>query len=480
MGERFQQWLRHWGGHLLALVSIAIPLILTEKYRIGWAIVALVAVILLLRLLGFGLLGFVVPAARAMFSALVNPLLRAGQAIVGLFRTLRLNEKFTFLLWPIIFLIVLIWIVIVLDPVRYQVEKRLDSAEECLRQDNFTCALDHVEEAWKLRPFDERVQSARYRAQVLRIARDTLLYTKMVDRPQIERLQRNLEFLLSNNPERADIIGLLGITHNLLDDPRRAFERYEQARQANPSYPNVYNYWGYDLMRWQLDPEWAETARDKLDTALELNPSYVMPLANLSRLSLFEVEVEQRDNSTYQRAYDYSRRALEISPKNQRVAVGLGAILTEWGEWLARHDRPDEANRRYAEAQDILEQAWNVNPNNPWLLSTWGHLLDLLQRPDRAEEKYQLAIELEPRYASPRWRLAKLHDQQAQTREALISYRNWLRLAQRLARNYEIRLRYASEEVRTTIEQWQRQHREQMQGVREGIQELEQIAAAQE
>jgi len=96
---------------------------------------------------------------------------------------------------------------------------------------------------------------------------------------------------------------------------------------------------------------------------------------------VWRAEMLERTRSWYDAAYE-RRKALELDPENTSLMRDLA--ITLW------------RSQRAEEAAEVLFEAVELNPRDPWLSYYLGHALDRLDRPDEAREQWQRFVAIAP------------------------------------------------------------------------------------
>lgn len=152
--------------------------------------------------------------------------------------------------------------------------------------------------------------------------------------------------------------------------------------------------------------EWAD-ARTELDQVLRLNPRLVKAWEMLVSVDFGE---RKRDL-----AEDHVRALLTLDPANHEGNLMLGSFQYERGQYslaAASYRTALEAKRtpvalndlayiligegNYAEAEQLIDEACAMEPNNPLLLSTRGELHLRTGRLDEAESDIQQVLSVRP------------------------------------------------------------------------------------
>jgi len=162
----------------------------------------------------------------------------------------------------------------------------------------------------------------------------------------------------------------------------KAVEYLEQAVALDPDFARAWAALGhsYYQMTWLVgwDRDYAlDRMKQALDKALELDPNQADAHAGLG---LYQ-ELGQYD---FARAEKSFRRALELDPDNAYARF-------EYGEFLRRTGRPDEAMAEYRRAQEL-------DPLNPLPLTGIGEVYRVTRQYDKALEYNEAVLELTPNH----------------------------------------------------------------------------------
>ena len=119
--------------------------------------------------------------------------------------------------------------------------------------------------------------------------------------------------------------------------------------------------------------------------------------------------------SDYKTALAYYRRALKIDPNRTQSYILLGKLLSQQGNWQG--------------AQAYYQKAATIEPKSPELCCYRGEALINLQRSAEAEQLLRQAIELDPQYFKAYYQLGNLLSQQQQWQSAVEAYETAIALS---------------------------------------------------
>ncbi|MDH3457758.1 MAG: tetratricopeptide repeat protein [Gemmatimonadota bacterium] len=165
-----------------------------------------------------------------------------------------------------------------------------------------------------------------------------------------------LEELISEGRAFADVYHLIGLSYELVDQPERALEAFDNALLVNPTYVEAHIHRGIVLagLGREEDAESAFAAAKKVGGAERggVSAHHAAKLAN-KHADLGEAYAEARDLA---RAIQQFERALELGPSFHDLRLRLGRLLLDAGRTLeAREElavvakeRPDMVEGRAA------------------------------------------------------------------------------------------------------------------------------------
>lgn len=255
---------------------------------------------------------------------------------------------------------------------------------------------------------------------------------------QLDKAERICKKALELDPNRADVLHLLGVLAHQSGQRDRAVDFISKAIQNDPQNPVYHNHLGNAFLEqgrtdkaisWyrkalELKPDYIEAhynlgnalqERGKLDeaiscykSALALKPDYADAYNNLGSALQKQAEMDQ--------ALSCYKRALELRPDYADAYNNMGSALQELGELdgaigcyrkalnlepnLAQvHNNMGTAlaeQGSFDEAIFYYQQALNLNPALSSVFNNMGMALQEQEKPEQAISCYQKAIELEP------------------------------------------------------------------------------------
>jgi protein O-GlcNAc transferase len=208
--------------------------------------------------------------------------------------------------------------------------------------------------------------------------------------------------LLSDEPEHAGALHLLGVLELQQGDPKRAQELLRHSLRLKPEFAPGYNNLGNALMAL-ADMPGAEGAFRK---AVELNPLFAAAHNNLAGVLLEMGRVAE--------AVAAARQAVEMESENASALSTFGAALGASGD--------------AGQAIEILRRALKRDPENAPAYSNLGNLLLERRDLDGAESACRMAVKLAPELAAAHGNLANALRDQGRIDEALLVYRQALEL----------------------------------------------------
>jgi len=194
----------------------------------------------------------------------------------------------------------------------------------------------------------------------------------------------------------------------------KAREALDAALRLNPNYAPAYAGLSELYLRRNLvtpDAQWVNQSKDAARKAVELNPDLATSHVALGLALAESPEARDRESATAE-----FHTALRLDPKNawgfwglaksaaaagdrpaaekdfqEAVALAPGdwTLLNEFGIFLARTDR-------YEEAADRWQQALKIAPDNVRLLRNLGAIYHFLDRDEDAAQTFQKGLVIEP------------------------------------------------------------------------------------
>jgi len=170
----------------------------------------------------------------------------------------------------------------------------------------------------------------------------------------------------------------------------KAIEYLEQAVALDPGFAQAWAALAHSYLIMQWFGGWnnvyaLDRMKQALDKALELDPTQPEAHAGLG----YYQYGAQRDFAAAEASF---RRALELDPDNVYA-------LYEYGEFLRRTGRPEEALAEYRRAQEL-------DPLNPLPLTGIGEVYRDTRQYDKALEYWQAVLELTPNHMGAPYYLA--------------------------------------------------------------------------
>ena len=238
-----------------------------------------------------------------------------------------------------------------------------------------------------------------------------------------------LENLVEQQPRLAQAYLLLGDAYVVNKEPVRATETYRQFTLLAPKDPRGPYGMGVGLRTQGKVTE----ARQAFEDALELNPGFAEPLAQLVSMDF----AEKRSSTALERVQAQLARV----PESAELHMLLGRV------YLARSEgEPAEAaflkaielnpqafapylalgslyarTQRYDEALGKLEQALKVNPKNLGAYMLIGMIHEQRGAIPEAQAAYETVLELNPRFGPAANNLAYLYSEHSGDREKALA-----------------------------------------------------------
>jgi tetratricopeptide (TPR) repeat protein len=226
--------------------------------------------------------------------------------------------------------------------------------------------------------------------------------------------------VLQYEPNRSDILNLLGGICHQSGDINAAIGWYREALDAEPNNAETYNNLGVALqVLGHLD-----TALAQFEAAIALRPDYPQAFFNLGNALMADGQI-----SVAQAAYE---RALKLKPDYTSARNNLAYLFQAI-------DAPQQAIRLYR--QSLLE-----TPNAPRIRMNLANLLQEQGNFEGARLQYQQACELDPNNADLFYNLARLHEAQGDISKAIPTYYQALKLNPQQAESHHNLGRLLSDE----------------------------------
>jgi tetratricopeptide (TPR) repeat protein len=225
----------------------------------------------------------------------------------------------------------------------------------------------------------------------------------------IEEVRKNettiaaLSAKLEDNP--TDLEALLGQAQNYLDagGKDKALELIAKAEEIAPGDARVLALLGQShLKSGEFDK--AETA---IDAALDADENNDQARRMKIALLLSRADVSLIKNKAAEAMIPLSE-VLRMEPENFDALIGAGRALFKLNE--------------PAGAQELLRKASKIRPNSPLPHESLGNYYAEAEDEARAEQEYLKAIEIEPRYNPPYFRLIELYEKQGKRPEMMEMY----------------------------------------------------------
>ncbi len=163
----------------------------------------------------------------------------------------------------------------------------------------------------------------------------------------------------------------------------------------------------------ELDHRWFRESIEMLEEAIRRDPEFALAYAQLGHRFVQAAGDYLPHHEGLDRARALITRALELDPELSEAHSALGNLAMQ-----ADHDWP--------RAEREFERAITLNPSNTMARVSYSTLLRVLGRFPEAEHQLRMAVETDPKSATPRWLLvdiALMHhsvaDAQARLRELL-------------------------------------------------------------
>lgn len=185
--------------------------------------------------------------------------------------------------------------------------------------------------------------------------------------------------ILTSEPERADILCLLGILYRQLGQIEEAIAAYRQAISLQPDFVEVHFNLG-NAFKEQGDKEAAIACYER---AVSLKPDYADAHSNLGLM--------KQEQGFLEVAITHYQQALAINPNLPEATCNLGNALSQQG--------------KIEEAIAQWERALALKPNFPLALISLGTALQQRGQLTEAIARYQQALQIEPNNAEVRHKL---------------------------------------------------------------------------
>jgi len=214
------------------------------------------------------------------------------------------------------------------------VQARVSLGHRMVQNDQLDVAVDHFQEALRLRPDYADVH--------LRLAE---IHER---RDEIEEAARHGAEAVRLQPDSAEAHNKLGVVRAIQGDWSAAIRDYREALRLRPDYADAHNNLGASLAHRQ---QWSEAALH-YERALELNAENVQAWYNLGQLNVKRGE--------FAKAAHALRRALSIAPDHAAAHNELGVVFAVEGDLdqaIIHFQRAVELQPEYRPARDNLERA---------------------------------------------------------------------------------------------------------------------------
>lgn len=360
----------------------------------------------------------------------------------------------------------------------------LSRAKALVRHDQFDEAAVALEKASLADPDNLQIQAEQLKAEIFQITKRQGDLHRLMDLESLDRAEAECLRLLSADPANAEVTALLGIVYAHKDQPILALERYKNASELNPRYPNVHNYWGRSAWQWRFPDNWRELAIQKFSEAQKLDPAYSSPRTNLA---IFKVEdailaPKALQEGYFKTAIDFVARTEEIGRNDEFLYATWGYALDEWGKTL-RETNKIEAYKKFSAALEKYRIGENINPDLALLHFNKAEALeDISSGSERAEEAlagYSKALQLQPNLVEAHMAIARvLIDRSGSDRKSLEDardhYKQAIELLNKTVEQYGVRkLRTNDTHALKTLDRWKGRMLDEKAGLEIKVKELD-------
>jgi len=181
--------------------------------------------------------------------------------------------------------------------------------------------------------------------------------------------KRKRKFILSNDPEKLNSIGVIKANQG---DLHQAITLFNKALKQDPTFHLAY----YNLGLAYKNLSEYEKAISAYKKAISLCPVYTMSYVNLGMVYL--------DLELYTEAFEMYKKAIEIEPGNEKALNNFGNILIIMG--------------KYKEAFNAYKEALTINPRNEIALNNMAIALREGGYWNEALRCFEACLKLKPDY----------------------------------------------------------------------------------
>jgi tetratricopeptide (TPR) repeat protein len=193
---------------------------------------------------------------------------------------------------------------------------------------------------------------------------------------------------LALDPNNASILSRMGEAYDKQGNQAAAVSHFRRAIQQNPSFMPAYI--GLSNL-WDTRGD-GELAMAELKSALNVNPNYAPARNQLGRLALSVDKPSQ--------AIDHYKQALRVNPNDPEALKGLSQALTVMAQRSAQQADATGVESDYVEAEEAIQEALRLNPNDLRLHLANLRISQLAGKPDMSASQLEQIINMQPRNAS--------------------------------------------------------------------------------
>lgn len=266
---------------------------------------------------------------------------------------------------------------------------------------------------------------------------------------QLDQAEQVLRTALGVEPERPDLLGLLGVVLDAKQEYQQAEPFHERALHLAPRSAGLWNNLGNHYVAWGKDAK----ARSAFVHVLAIEPAHTNANLQLAKIALSEQQPvqalhylenlqasDQSDNAVEllrarclhlagqpDRALSIVDRLEQDPAGDERLQFSLGVMLAEW--------------RNYERAEDAFSRALKAHPANLEILHNLGLAALRAGHLERAQRVFEIAVQQNPDDAESVFNLGQVYVAKGDTETALV----FLARARRMAPDRADLLLYLAE-----------------------------------
>ncbi|HEY3128263.1 MAG TPA: tetratricopeptide repeat protein, partial [Acidobacteriota bacterium] len=254
---------------------------------------------------------------------------------------------------------------------------------------------------------------------------------------QLDQSEQKLRTAITVEPDRPDLLGLLGLVLDEKKEYEKAESFHQRALKLAPRSPGLWNNFGNHHLARRND----EQARKAFVRVLAIEPQHTNANLQLARIALSNKHAtDALRYLEHLKPYDQNDTAVQLlrarclylagqrdaamfivdrlekdPTSDERLAFSLGVLLAEW--------------QKYARAEDAFSRALEKDPANIEILHNLGLAALRAGHLDRAQRVLEVAVQQRPGDVESVFNLGRLYVTKGDTDNALLVLARARRLA---------------------------------------------------